>query len=74
MPADAEALLLSKVAKVFTHFHNPHKDYGSNRLFQNDQKEALEKDGAYTAKPSPQGLLTATQIVMNSWKKDAFRQ
>ena len=25
------------------------------------------------AKPSLQGLLTATQFVMNSWEKDAFR-
>ena len=74
MPADSEALLLSKFEKVFTHFHNPRKDYGSNRLFQNDLKEALEKDAAYTAKPSLQGLLTATQLVMNSWEKDAFRQ
>ena len=52
--------------KVFAHFHNPRKDYGSNRLFQNDLKEALEKDAAYTAKPSLQGLLTAAQLVMNS--------
>ena len=56
MPADSEALLLSKFEKVFTHFLNPRKDYGSNRLFQNDLKEALEKDAAYTAKPSLQGL------------------
>ncbi len=63
MPADSEALLLSKFEKVFTHFHNPRKDYGSNRLFQSDLKEALEKDAAYTAK-----------LVMNSWEKDAFRE
>ncbi len=25
------------------------------------------------AKPSLQGLLTTTQLVMNSWEKDAFR-
>ena len=55
MPADSEALLLSKFEKVF------------NRLFQSDLKEALEKVAAYTAKPSLQGLLTATQLVMNSW-------
>jgi hypothetical protein len=72
MPADSEALLLSKFEKVLTNFHNPHKDYGSNRMFQNDLKEALEKDAAYTAKPTLQGLLTATQLVMNSWEKDAF--
>ena len=59
--------------KVFTNFHNPHKDYGSNRMFQNDLKEALEKDAACTTKPTLQGLLTATQFVMNSWEKDAFR-
>ena len=53
MPADSEALLLSKFEKVFTHF-------------QNDLKETLEKDAAYTAKPSLRGLLTATQLVMNS--------
>jgi hypothetical protein len=74
MPADSEALLLSKFEKVFTHFHNPHKYYGSNRLFQSDLKEALEKDAAYTAKLSLQGLLTATQLVINSWEKDSFRQ
>ena len=47
MPADSEALLLSKFEKVCTQFHNPRKDYGSNRLFQTDLKEALEKDAAY---------------------------
>jgi len=41
-------------------------------LFQSDLKEALEKDAAYTAKSSLQGLLTANQLVMNSWKKDTF--
>jgi hypothetical protein len=41
IPADSEALLLSKFEKVFTHFHNSYKDYGSNRLFQTD--------AAYTA-------------------------
>ena len=30
-------------------------------------------DAAYKAKPTLQGLLTATQLVMNSWEKDAFR-
>ena len=70
MLSDSEALLLSKFEKVFTHFHNPRKDYGSNRLFQSDLKKALEKDAAYTAKPSLQGLLTATQLVMNSWPSD----
>ena len=58
---------------VFTNFHNPHKEYGSNRLFHNDLKEVLEKDAAHTAAPSLQGLLTVTQLVMNSWEKDAFR-
>ena len=42
-------------------------------MFQNDLKEALEKDAAYTAKSTLQGLLTATQLVMNTWEKDAFR-
>ena len=64
MPADSEAQLLSKFEKVFTH-----KDYGSNRLFQSDLKETLERDAAYTAKPSLQGLLTAAQLVMNSWRR-----
>ena len=45
MPADSEGLLLSKFEKVFTHFHNPHKDYGSKRMFQNDLKEALDLYG-----------------------------
>ena len=72
MPADLEALFLSKFEKMFTNFHNPRK-YGSNRMFQNDLKEALEKDAAYTAKSTLQGLLTATQLVMNTWEKDAFR-
>jgi hypothetical protein len=34
-------------------------------LFELDLKEDLEKDAANTAKPSLQGLLTATQLVMN---------
>jgi len=58
---------------MITNFHNPHKDYGFNKHFESDLKEALEKDPAYTAKPYLQGLLTATQLVMNSWEKDAFR-
>ena len=74
MPVDSEALLLNKFEKLFTHFHNPHKEYRSNRLFQSDLKETLKKNAAYTAKPTLQGLLTATKLVMNSWKKDAFRQ
>ena len=37
MPADSEALLLSKFEKLLTNFHNPHS---SNRLFQSDLKEA----------------------------------
>ena len=32
IPIEHEAALLSKFVSVFTHFHNPHKDYGSNRL------------------------------------------
>ena len=63
---------LSKFVSVFIHFHNPHKDYGSNRLFHNDLKEALEKDAAYTAAPSLTGLLKVVQLVMNSCEKDAF--
>jgi len=73
IPAEHEATLLSKFVSVFTNFHNPHKEYGSNRLFHNDLKEALEKDAAYSAAPSLQGLLTVAQLVMNSWEKDAFR-
>ncbi len=60
IPAEHEATLLSKFVSVFTNFHNPHKEYGSNRLFHNDLKEALEKDAAYTVAPSLQGLLTIT--------------
>ena len=56
IPTEHEATLLSKFVSVFTNFHNPHKEYGSNRLFHNDLKEALEKDAAYTAAPSLQGL------------------
>jgi hypothetical protein len=52
MSADSKALLLSKFERVFTHFHNLHKDYDSSRLFQSHLKEALEKDAAYIAKPS----------------------
>ena len=48
MLADSEVLPLSKFKKVFYNFHNPHKDYGSNRLFQSDLKEALEKDVTHT--------------------------
>jgi hypothetical protein len=51
IPADLEALFLRKFEKVFINFHNLHKDYSSNRLFQSDLKETLEKDAAYTAKP-----------------------
>ena len=47
IPIEHEAALLSKFVSVFTHFHNPHKDYGPNRLFRNDLKEALEKIGLH---------------------------
>jgi len=54
MPADSEALLLSKFEKVFTNFHNHRKDYSSNRMIQNDLKAptsiTLEKDATYTVK------------------------
>ncbi len=45
--ANSVSLLLSKFVKVFTNFHNPRKDYGSNRLFQSNLKAALEKDATY---------------------------
>ena len=57
MPAKHKADFLDRFAGVFTIYHNPHNDYGSNRLFQSDLKEVLEKDEAYTAKPSLTGLL-----------------
>jgi hypothetical protein len=47
---------------------------GGNRLFQLNLDEALGKDAAYTAKPSLPGLLTATQVVMNTWEKEYFKQ
>jgi hypothetical protein len=43
--------------KMFTYFHNPRKDYGSNRMLQNDLKEALEKDAA---KSTPGAYSTPT--------------
>ena len=55
-----------QIRKVFANFHNPRKDYGSNRLFQSDLKEVPEKDAAFAAKPYLQDLLTVTQLVMNS--------
>jgi hypothetical protein len=74
MPADRESLLLGKFAKVFTHLSNPSKEFGGNRLFQLDLDEALGKDAAYMVKPSLPGLLAATQVVMNTWEKEYFKQ
>ena len=52
MPEEYEATLLAKIMKAFTHYHNPYKEYGSNKLFQEDLEAQLETDSAYTAKPS----------------------
>ena len=74
MPADRESLLLGKFAKVFTHLSNTSKEFGGNRLFQIDLDDALGKDAACMAKPFLPGLLTVTQVVMNIWKKEHFKQ
>jgi hypothetical protein len=74
MPADRESLLLEKFSKVYSHLSNPSKEFGGNRKFHLDLDEALGKDAAYTTKPSLSGLLTATQVVMNTWEKEYFKQ
>jgi len=61
MPAEHEVTLLFKFSKVFTNFRNPHKDWGSNKSFQTDLSDALDKDEAYKAKPSLTDLLRVTQ-------------
>jgi hypothetical protein len=58
--------------KTFTYKYNPSRDFGSNREFYNDLKEALEADEVYAAKPTLLKLLAITQVVMNSWEKDAY--
>ena len=37
---------------TFTYKYNPSRDFGSNREFYNDLKEALEVDEVYEAKPT----------------------
>ena len=44
MPVEHEVTLLSKFSKVFTNFHYPHKDWGSNKSFQTDLSDTLDKD------------------------------
>jgi hypothetical protein len=73
MPTEHEVTLLSKFSKVFTNFHNPRKDWGSNKLFQTDLSDALDKDDAYKAKPSLTNLLRVTQVIMNKWEKYDFQ-
>ena len=41
MPVKHEAFV-----SVFTHYHNPHKEFDSSRLFHNEFKKALETDVA----------------------------
>ena len=74
MPADRESLLLGKFTKVSTHLSNPSKEFGGIRLFQLDLDEALGKNAVYMAKPSLPGLLTVTQVVMNTSEKGYFKQ
>ena len=57
---------------TFTYKYNPPRDFGSNREFYNNLKEALDSDEANEAKPSLLRLLAITQVVMNSWAKDAY--
>ena len=58
--------LLGRFVNTFTYKYNPSRDFGSNREFYNELKEALEADEAYEAKLSPLKLLAITQVVMNS--------
>ena len=73
MPVEHEVTLLSKFSKVFTNFHYPHKDWGSNKSFPTDLSDALDKDEAYKAEPSLMDLLRVTQVIMNKWEKDHFQ-
>ena len=72
MPEENEKELLGRFVNTFTYKYNPSRDFGSNREFYNDLKEALEADEAYAAKPTLLKLLAITQVVMNSWEKDAY--
>lgn len=49
MPVEHEEKLL---ISVFVNFHNPHRDFGSNRLFHDN----LKKDEVYSAKRSKAGV------------------
>ena len=72
MPEENEEELLGRFVNTFTYKYNPSRDFGFNREFYNDLKEALEADDAYEAKPTLLKLLAITQVVMNSWEKDAY--
>ena len=72
MPEENEEELLGRFVNTFTYKYNPSRDFGSNREFYNDLKEALEADEAYAAKPTLLKLLAITQVVMNSWERDTY--
>ena len=72
MPEEHKEELLGRFVNTFTYKSNPSRDFGSNREFYNDLKEALEDDEGYQAKPSLLRLLAITQAVMNSCGKDAY--
>ena len=72
MPEENEEELLVRLVKTFTYKYNTSRDFDSNREFYNDLKKALEADEAYEAKPTLLKLLAITQVVMNSWEKDAY--
>ena len=46
MPEEHETTLLDKFTKAFTHYQKPYKEYGSNKLFQEDLEAQLETDSA----------------------------
>ena len=69
-----DQLLQASISKVFTHLSNPSKEFRGKRLFQLDLNDALGKAAAYTTKPFLPELLTATQVVINTWEKEYFKQ
>ena len=61
MPEENEEELLGRFVNTF-----PCKDFGSDREFYNDLKEALEADEAYSAKSTLLKLLAITHTVITS--------
>lgn len=49
MPEEQKVELLGRFVNIFTYKRNPLRDWGSNREFNINLTEALEKDEAYTS-------------------------